>query len=277
MVPAVIWGAANVSRGLSLLHKGWKIGTGKYGKAVYKDIVRKGSAYIKTAKKAWKDPNYSLFRRGDKSTLHYNKPKPILTASGRHSTRGGKPQYTAETLNLHRSRKMAMVEQRRREITAGGGRWSKESKVAGEAVGKVGLLGYVAHETYSYEGDEIPKPKKEENGDNGKKIVGTTKPAGIDPKKKLESNTSADTPGTVVAPEANEKSSGDKVSDQIIIPSITGTNIKVPYTKYKPQAYSQYFVGRDAPNEAYRKLQSEGLKRYNPQNLERKRKYLRSL
>ena len=274
MIPAVIWGAANVSRGLSLLHKGWKIGTGKYGKAVYKDIVRKGSAYIKTAKKAWKDPNYSLFRRGDKSTLHYNKPKPILTASGRHSTRGGKPQYTAETLNLHRSRKMAMVEQRRREITAGGGRWSKESKT----VGKAGLLGYVAHATYTADyGEDELKPKKEENGDNGKKIEGTTKPAGIDPKKKLESNTSADTPGRVVTPESNEKISGDKGSEQIVIPSTTGSNIKVPYTKYKPQAYSQYFVGRDAPNEAYRKLQSEGLKRYNPQNLERKRKYLRSL
>ena len=268
MIPAVIWGAANVSRGLSLLHKGWKIGTGKYGKAVYKDIVRKGSAYIKTAKKAWKDPNYSLFRRGDKSTLHYNKPKPILTASGRHSTRGGKPQYTAETLNLHRSRKMAMVEQRRREITAGGGRWSKESKT----VGKVGLLGYVAHATYTADYGEYEKPKSNTDKAN----VADTKP-GIDPKKKLESNTSADTPVRVDTPESNEKISGDKGSEQIIIPSITGTNIKVPYTKYKPQAYSQYFVGRDAPNEAYRKLQSEGLKRYNPQNLERKRKYLRSL
>ena len=152
--------------------------------------------------------------------------------------------------------------------------WSKE----GGDVAKYGLLGYVAHETYTADyGEDELKPKKEENGDNGKKIVGTTKPAGIDPKKKLESNTSADTPGTVVAPEANEKSSGDKGSEQIVVPSITGTNIKVPYTKYKPQAYSQYFVGRDAPNEAYNKLQSEGLKRYNPQNLERKRKYLRSL
>jgi len=253
MIPQIIWGAANVGRGLSLLHKGWKIAApyvGRHGKALVKDIARKGSAYIKTAKKAWKDPNYSLFRKGDKSTLYYNKPKPIL---GRHAKTGVtsgkrkmskpqysleenvtmppyrtgasggtskgslmqqvkkegnlkgslaqqklakasvKPQYTAETLNLHRSRKMAMVEQRRREIAAGGGRWPKESKT----VGKVGLLGYVAHATYTADYGEDEKPKSNTDKAN----VADTKP-GIDVKKKLESNTSADTPGTVVAPEA---------------------------------------------------------------------------
>ena len=275
MIPAIIWGAANVGRAASLLHKGWKIAkpyVGRHGKAVYKDIVRKGSAYIKTAKKAYKGQP-TLFRKGDKSPLYYNKYKPQIgydkSLPGGGVMKGtGTPYHPG--VNIHKSRKMAMVEQRRKEIAAGGGRWSKESKT----VGKAGLFGYVAHETYTadYGEDEV---KKEDDIDKGNK--GTTTPAGIDVKKKLESNTSADTPARVDPPEANEKSSGDKDTEQIVIPSITGSNIKVPHTKYKPQAYSQYFVGRDAPNEAYNKLKSEGLKRYNPQNLERKRKYLRSL
>lgn len=266
-----IGGTATLSRGASLLKQGYKAATGKYGKAVVRDVKRKFKAYKTQATKAWKDPNYSLFRKGDKSTLYYNKYKPQLTydrplPGGGVMKGSGQPYMPG--INVHKSRKMAMVNEKRREIAAAGGRWSKESV----AVGKVGLLGGTG--LFAFSGEDTEQKVK----DPGYEGVNAGKDKTIkNNEHKLDSGNNTETPARVESPEFNEQISGDSSTEQIVIPSMDGrTNVKVIPKKMNKQAYSQYFVGRDAPNEAYRKIQSGSLKRYNPQNLQAKRQKLRT-
>jgi len=266
----LIGGTATLSRGASLLHKGYKAATGKYGKAVVQDVQRKFKAYKTQATKAWKDPNYSLFRRGDKSTLYYNKYKPQLTYDkpmpGGGVMKGSGLPYNPG-INVHKSRKMAMVNERRKEIAASGGRWSKESV----AVGKVGLYGTGGLLAF---GGEDTETKVQDPGYDG--VKGGKDNVIKNNEHKLDSANNTETPARVETPEYNSQISGDSSTEQIVIPSMDGrTNVKVIPKKMNKQAYSQYFVGRDAPNEAYRQVQSASLKRYNPQNLQAKRQKLR--
>ncbi len=295
MLQGIIVAGATLYRGASLLKKGYKYAepiVKKHGKATWKDIKKTFKAYktaaTKTAKGTplYKSGGYvksgvskTKLREGEKSLLYYNKPKPILTPGGRHSTRGGKPQYTAETLNLDKSRKMAEIAHKKKMLEyAGVGKtpgkagnplqWSKE----GKTVGKIGLLGGTGLFAFSGEDTNTTLEDPTYKGVNAGKDK-TIK----NNEHKLDSGNNTETPARVESPEYNEQISGDSSTEQIVIPSMDGrTNVKVIPKKMNKQAYSQYFVGRDAPNEAYRKIQSGSLKRYNPQNLQAKRQKLRT-
>ena len=135
-LPALIPVAIGIG---NVLHKTYTIGkkaykiakphVGKHVSPVVSDVKRKSVATYKTFKES--------LLTGKNPLTHGTSSKLIYKKAPKGKMYKGKPQ-----INIHASRKQSMIDTRKRELLATGGRFSKESKRTG-AVGLAGSALYL--------------------------------------------------------------------------------------------------------------------------------------
>lgn len=231
-LPALIPVAIGIG---NVLHKTYKIGqkaykiakphVGKHVSSVVSDVKRKSVASYKTFKES--------LLTGRNPLTHGTSSKLIYKKAPKGKMYKGKPR-----VNIHASRKQSMIDTRKRELLATGGRFSKESKRTG-AVGLAGSALYLTSgETDtttikpSSGKDKTIKDLQTKNAMLEERLNAKPQPQTVDSTANTKNDAVIKNSGAV-ALDTTQKIGGPDPS-----------NIVTPY-----------HVGRDRPNQAYASLE----------------------
>jgi len=235
-----------------------KTAVGKYGAAVVKDVKRKSIATYKTLKQSLLTGQNPTQKSGISSNLIYKTaPKGKMYK--------GKPQ-----INIHASRKQSMIDTRKRELIATGGRFSKESK----AVGRTAVYGstgyYVGSGLFGGSSSEIAnlqssiQPSPNSNAKGSGVDMATSTPLVVENVGTLNQSVNVEAGANTDNKNAITSMNSVEMPSAVPIHGEQASNIVTPY-----------FVGKDPRNQGYNSLQKQVMGRVDRSAMNRSKSLLR--